>query len=167
MTSTSVVSLPNAVPISSPSISSCLHRRCASVARNPSKKPPSRSAPARTVSAWRRGRDTGLVLGNSLIDHAHALFLEYRSTNPAQTTAASSRLMPPPIWIACPKCRQKSGLPLESTGRGDHYECEVCGHVWRLTPLPSSAPPTVPPAQRGRKKKPARVPPRGRPLSSE
>jgi hypothetical protein len=48
--------------------------------------------------------------------------------------------MAPPVWILCPKCRQKGGLPMPMAAdrRMVYYECDLCGHVWKV-PKPGSA----------------------------
>jgi len=37
---------------------------------------------------------------------------------------------PPLQWPECPKCHQRSGAAIEP----NFYQCEVCGHTWKLPP---------------------------------
>jgi Zn ribbon nucleic-acid-binding protein len=55
-----------------------------------------------------------------------------------------------PIWTVCPACHQRSGLPLGmGAGQGAQYfECDACGHVWKVDAPPPDRP--------GRPKKPTR-----------
>jgi len=53
--------------------------------------------------------------------------------------------VPITIWATCPKCQQKAGVPMHMTVAPHmiDFECEVCGHVWRI-PDPANPPKTPP-----------------------
>jgi hypothetical protein len=41
---------------------------------------------------------------------------------------------PAPLWIKCPACTLRSGVPIEQRPERLVYTCDSCGHQWTTTP---------------------------------
>jgi hypothetical protein len=43
------------------------------------------------------------------------------------------KMPPTQLWMVCPQCLQRSGVPLalNRLNDTDYFECADCGHVWK------------------------------------